>query len=88
MSPKTKAKTKTAGALEGLSFEQALAELEQIVGQLEAGQVALDEALALYARGQQLSAHCGRLLDQAELTLQTLTPQAAGGPQHDLAAEA
>jgi exodeoxyribonuclease VII small subunit len=78
MSPKTKSKTKPEAALADLSFEQAFAELEQIVGQLEAGQVTLDQALALFERGQQLNAHCGQLLDNAELKIQTLTPRPGG----------
>lgn len=56
-----------------LTYEQALAELEALVDRLEAG-ASLDEALKLYERGQELAAHCGRLLEHAELRLQELTP--------------
>ena len=41
-----------------LSFEAALAELEQVVARLEVGQVPLEESIALYARGAELRAHC------------------------------
>ncbi len=41
-----------------MSFEDALAELEQIVRRLEAGQVKLDEAIHAYERGAQLKRHC------------------------------
>ena len=41
----------------GLSFEQALAELEQIVGRLESGQAPLDESIEIYKRGSALKAH-------------------------------
>ncbi len=41
-----------------MSFEDALAELEQIVRRLEAGQVKLDEAILSYERGAQLKQHC------------------------------
>lgn len=58
-----------------LTYEQALAELEALVDRLEAG-ASLDEALKLYERGQELAAHCGRLLEHAELRLQELTPGA------------
>ena len=59
-----------------LTYEQALAELEALVDRLEAG-ASLDEALRLYERGQELAAHCGRLLEHAELRLQELTPGAS-----------
>ena len=75
---KAKPKNKTASPVGEISFEQALAELEQIVGQLEAGQLALDEALALFERGQLLTARCGTLLDSAELRIQTLAPKPSG----------
>lgn len=59
-----------------LTYEQALAELEALVERLEAG-APLDEALRLYERGQALAAHCGGLLERAELRLRELTPGAA-----------
>jgi exodeoxyribonuclease VII small subunit len=87
--PKAKPKNKTADPLAEINFEQALAELEQIVGQLEGGQLALDEALALFERGQLLTAHCGALLDSAELKIQTLAPKPGGYELQDFeAAEA
>jgi exodeoxyribonuclease VII small subunit len=48
------------------SFEQAQAELERIVERLEQGQVPLDEALALWERGEQLYAFCRTKLDGAQ----------------------
>jgi exodeoxyribonuclease VII small subunit len=48
-----------------MSFEDALAELEQIVRRLEAGQVKLDEAILSYERGAQLKQHCERKLNEA-----------------------
>ena len=48
------------------TFEQAQAELEQIVGRLEQGQASLDEALQLWERGEQLYALCRAKLDAAE----------------------
>lgn len=75
---KAKPKTKTAGPVDEISFEQALAELEQIVSQLEAGQLALDEALGLFERGQLLTARCSALLDNAELKIQMLAPKPGG----------
>jgi exodeoxyribonuclease VII small subunit len=49
-----------------MSFEDALAELEQIVRRLEAGQVKLDEAIQSYERGAQLKRHCERKLNEAQ----------------------
>jgi exodeoxyribonuclease VII small subunit len=49
-----------------LTFEQAQAELEQIVERLEHGQASLDEALALWRRGEELYALCRARLDDAQ----------------------
>ncbi len=62
-------KTK-AQVIEELTFEQAFAELEESVRTLERGDLPLDESLALYERGQELSAYCAKLLDEAELKVQ------------------
>ncbi len=48
------------------SFEQARDELEQIVRKLEDGSTSLDEALALWERGEQLHTLCRARLDAAE----------------------
>ena len=48
------------------TFELAQAELEQIVGRLEQGQASLDDAIALWERGEQLYAFCRRRLDAAQ----------------------
>ena len=49
-----------------MNFEDALAELEQIVRRLEGGQVKLDEAISSYERGAQLKRHCERMLAEAQ----------------------
>jgi exodeoxyribonuclease VII small subunit len=49
-----------------MSFEDALAELEQIVRRLEGGQVKLDDAILSYERGAQLKQHCERKLNEAQ----------------------
>ncbi|MCB9421166.1 MAG: exodeoxyribonuclease VII small subunit [Ardenticatenaceae bacterium] len=56
-----------------LTFETALAELEQIVSRLEAGELTLEESLALFERGQQLADYCNNLLDNASLRVEQLT---------------
>ena len=62
---------------EDLTFEAALAQLEEIVGKLEAGDLPLDEALALFKQGQKLAAYCGAKLDEAELQVQKLAASGA-----------
>jgi exodeoxyribonuclease VII small subunit len=49
-----------------MTFEDALAELEQIVRRLEGGQVKLDEAILAYERGAQLKRHCEKKLNEAQ----------------------
>ena len=75
MSAKSKAKPKISAPTSDLPFEQAFQELDAIVKQLEAGELPLDESLALYERGQALAARCQSLLETAELKIQTLTPE-------------
>ncbi len=54
------------------SFEAALAELETIVRDLEAGQLPLEQSLSAYERGTQLLRHCQETLGAAEQKLQIL----------------
>ena len=61
-----------------LTYEQAFQELEAVVRQLEAGEGPLEEALALFERGQLLAARCSELLAVAELKLQQLTAEGDG----------
>ena len=61
--------------VEKLSYEEAFQELEKIVQQLEAEQMALEESINLYARGQQLIDHCSNLLDRAEIRVQQIDNQ-------------
>jgi exodeoxyribonuclease VII small subunit len=58
------------------SFEQAQAELEQIVEQLERGQAPLDEALKLWERGEELYTFCRTKLDVAEGRVEELARRA------------
>lgn len=65
------AKTATSGKekpddIAALSFEKALAELEEIVRKLETGAVELEESIALYERGAALRAHCDAKLKSAQ----------------------
>jgi len=63
-----------------LSFEKALAELESIVQKLERGDVALEESVAFYERGEALKRRCEDLLRQAEARVDKITLDAAGKP--------
>ncbi len=65
-----------------LSFETALAELEQVVARLEGGQVPLEELIELYARGAALRAHCEERLKAAEARVSEI----AQGPDGSLRA--
>lgn len=49
-----------------LTFEEAMAELEAVVGQLERGDVPLEQSIALYERGARLKARCAEKLAEAE----------------------
>ena len=60
------ADSKIPADIRKLSFEDALEEMEEIVGRLESGQVKLDEAIEQYARGAQLKAHCQAKLKEAQ----------------------
>jgi exodeoxyribonuclease VII small subunit len=56
-----------------LDFEQAFEELQTVIGSLESGEKPLEEALALFERGQALYQRCTELLDKAELKVQQLS---------------
>ena len=66
--------------VKALSFEKALAELEQIVQKLERGDVALEESVTIYERGEALKRRCEELLRQAEARVEKITLDAAGKP--------
>ncbi|HLE23791.1 MAG TPA: exodeoxyribonuclease VII small subunit [Anaerolineales bacterium] len=72
--PKVKAKPP-----EELVFEQALEELQEVVGSLESGELALEDSLKLFERGQALADRCSQLLEQAELRMRQLVPDERGG---------
>ena len=63
-----------------LSFEQALAELEQIVARLESGQAPLEDSIRMYERGAALKAHCESRLEAARLRVEKIVMGAGGAP--------
>lgn len=70
----------TDSPVDEMSFEQAMAELEQVLGQLERGDVALDESIALYERGAALKARCETKLKEAEEKVAAITLDGDGNP--------
>jgi len=67
--------------LDGVSFEKALAELEQIVQKLESGSVDLEESIALYERGAALKAHCEAKLRSAQERIEKIVVSGDGSPR-------
>jgi exodeoxyribonuclease VII small subunit len=62
------------------SFEEAQRELEQIVERLESGRAALDEAIALWERGEELYKTCVAKLDAAQGRIEELARRTEGAP--------
>jgi exodeoxyribonuclease VII small subunit len=65
----------TAKPVSEMTFEEAMAALEQVVNQLERGEVALEESIALYERGAALKAHCGAKLKAADEKVELIRAQ-------------
>ncbi|MCB1475917.1 MAG: exodeoxyribonuclease VII small subunit [Rhodobiaceae bacterium] len=63
-----------------MSFEQAIGELESIVGRLEGGRVPLEESIRIYERGDALRARCEALLKNAEAKVEKITLSRDGTP--------
>lgn len=66
--------------VDDLSFEDALKELERIVGRLESGEATLDESIRLYERGDRLRARCAERLDAAQARIEAIRLDAEGKP--------
>jgi len=60
------------------NFEELYRELEETIRRLEAGDLTLDQSLALFERGTLLAEQCNTLLDSAELRVQQLTTRPDG----------
>ncbi|WP_119084560.1 exodeoxyribonuclease VII small subunit [Altererythrobacter sp. B11] len=63
-----------------MSFEQALRALEDVVRQLEGGEVPLDESITLYERGELLRQHCQARLDAAQARIEKIVSGPDGRP--------
>src|SRR6476646_5981010 len=64
--------------IDDLPFDEALAQLQRTVAELEAGGQPLEQAIALYERGVALQARCERLIGDAQLRVQQLVARAGG----------
>jgi exodeoxyribonuclease VII small subunit len=64
-----------------LTFEKALAALEDIVARLEGGKVDLEDSIKLYERGEALKKHCEAKLAEAEARIEKITLDPAGKPK-------
>ena len=67
---------KTQKPVAEMSFEEAMAALEAVVSQLERGDVALEQSIALYERGAQLKNHCEERLKDAEAKVELIRAEA------------
>ena len=70
--------TKIPEDISKLSFEKALAELEEIVDNLESGSVDLEKSIESYTRGSLLRLHCQSKLDEAVLKLEEIKVSSGG----------
>lgn len=77
----------TQTPIEQLGFDEALAELQRTVAELEAGGQPLERALALHERGAALIEHCNGLLTEAELRMKQLVARSSGLDVVDVRAE-
>ena len=75
-----------ATPVKDMSFEDALAELETIVRQLEQGDVELEKSIAIYERGAELKKHCESRLKAAELKVEQIVQGAMGNRRQSLRA--
>ena len=86
MANDTASGTGSPADLAGISFEDALRELETIVASLERGDVSLDDAITAFERGTALKAHCQARLEEARMKVEKIKTPEAGGPPRDASA--
>ena len=66
-------KNKESANAQGINLDDAMADLEKLVAQMEEGDLSLDESLQAFERGVMLTRQCQQALSQAELRVQALT---------------
>lgn len=64
-----------------LKFEDAMTRLEQIVAQMESGEIGIEESIAQYEDAMQLANHCRKVLENAEQRIQTIRVRADGSAE-------
>lgn len=69
--------------MENLSFEDAMKELEEVVSELESGDLTLDKSIEKFKKGIELSNYCNKLLEDAEKTVSILVEQSDGKMQEE-----
>lgn len=67
-------------SVDEMSFEEAMKALESVVGQLERGDVPLDQSITLYERGAELKKRCETKLNEAQEKVRAITLGADGQP--------
>ncbi len=70
----------TPDDISAMTFEKALASLEEIVARLEGGKVDLEESIRIYERGEALRKHCESKLREAEARIEKITLDPKGNP--------
>jgi exodeoxyribonuclease VII small subunit len=65
-------------AIDAMSFEAALMELEQLVARLESGQASLEDSIVLYERGAKLKSHCDARLKSAQMRVDQIVESPNG----------
>ncbi len=69
--------------IENMTFEQCMAELTDLVGKLESGELNLDESLKVYERAVAVRERCRKILDEADRKVQAIMSTAAGERRED-----
>ncbi|MCU0227270.1 MAG: exodeoxyribonuclease VII small subunit [Bryobacterales bacterium] len=80
MPPKTPKSAPSTESDSALSFEKGLEQLERIVRELERGELALEDSIALFEQGVQLTDVCRKQLEDAEMRVEMLRPGAKQQP--------
>lgn len=73
--------------MENLSFEDAIKELENIVSELETGELTLDMSIEKFKKGVELSNYCNKLLEDAEKTVTILLEKSNGMQEENFITE-
>jgi exodeoxyribonuclease VII small subunit len=70
-----------------MGYEEAIEELEAIIGRMEQGETALEDSLREYARGDALVRRCRQVLDQAQQRIETIAGQRLADGAEPVASE-